>query len=72
MPFDEEERDPHGECRNEIERLRAALAPFAKHSMIDDLEGESDDEEIMFAERFLTSDGIRLGDLRRARAVYNN
>ena len=31
MPFDEEELDPHGECRAEIERLRAALRPFAKN-----------------------------------------
>jgi hypothetical protein len=25
MPFDEEELDPHGECRAEIEQLRTAL-----------------------------------------------
>ena len=25
MPFDEEELDPHGECRAEIKRLRAAI-----------------------------------------------
>ena len=25
MPFDEEELDPHGECRAEIEKLKAAL-----------------------------------------------
>lgn len=30
MPFDEEELDPHGECRHEIEILRSALMPFAK------------------------------------------
>jgi len=25
MPFDEEDRDPHGECAHEIAQLRAAL-----------------------------------------------
>lgn len=26
MPFDEEELDPHGECRHEINRLKAQVA----------------------------------------------
>ena len=30
MPFDEEELDPHGECRAEIERLRALLISCRK------------------------------------------
>lgn len=29
MPFDEEDLDPHGECRHEIERLRTALLNIA-------------------------------------------
>lgn len=28
MPFDEEDLDPHGECRHEIERLRKALERY--------------------------------------------
>jgi hypothetical protein len=31
MPFDEEELDPHGECRAEIERLRADFLYYAYH-----------------------------------------
>lgn len=63
MPFDEEDLDPHGECRHEIERLRAALKPFARAAE-------------MFAWPVFAPDGHKLpgtnitaGDLRAARTV---
>ncbi len=34
MPFDEEELDPHGECRAEIERLQGQLPEGMKHCTI--------------------------------------